>query len=135
MPESAELKAISPEAMAAYRYACPDLIKDTVAESLKETCNVEEFGEQAERIVTSGLVFTTRMLEAAMAMGSKIILKDEIEWAQDRLPHDGVDMMQVVCRIKILRRQIINRIQPALASEITAYVDWLLHLLAQPRER
>jgi len=67
--------AISKDALNAFISASPYIIKETVNRSMERKSEVLQYGEDAEQILTTGLEFTTRMLETAMALGEISILK------------------------------------------------------------
>jgi hypothetical protein len=120
------LPAISQKALADFRKAAPEIIKETVAQAMLCTDDIAQHGEQAESLITSGLVFTTRMLDSAMSVGATALLKDELSWAKDRLPHDGVSMQQVSRRLIIYRNIILEKMSPNDGIEVVRYVDWML---------
>ncbi len=122
-----ELPPISPEALSSFQENSTTLIKETVSRSLKHYHEVEHHGENAPQILTTGLEFTTKMLEAAMSMGEVSLLEDELKWAKDRLPHDGVKMEQVLHRFKIYRDVIQETLPSEYATEITAFMDWMIN--------
>lgn len=125
-----ELPAISKEALASFRAASPEIIRETVALALLSKEDVAQHGAQAEKLITSGLEFTTRMLDSAMTFGSTDLILDELLWAKDRLPHDKVSMQQVANRMKIYRHTILNKLPPGLASEVISYIDWMTARMA-----
>ncbi len=125
MPIQNELPAISQEAITAFRLASPEIIRETVALSLLCKDDIAQHGDQAEKLITSGLEFTTRMLDSAMCFASTALILDELLWAKDRLPHDKVSMQQVANRMKIYRNTILNKLPPGQASEVINYIDWM----------
>jgi hypothetical protein len=120
-----ELTAISKESLAAFRAASPEIIRETVALALLCKNDVAQHGDQAEKLITSGLEFTTRMLDSAMTFGSTALISDELLWAKDRLPHDKVSMQQVSNRMKIYRNAILSKLPHTQANEVIAYIDWM----------
>ena len=126
MSNSDAIPAISPQAIDAFRTASPTLIKETVARSLARTDEVAHHGEDAERLLTAGMEFTVRMLEAAMLTGEIPLLEDELAWAKDRLPHDGVSPEHILSRFKIFREVIISTLPDPYTAEITPFLDWMM---------
>ncbi|HNR45072.1 MAG TPA: hypothetical protein PLI06_09825 [Methanofastidiosum sp.] len=123
---SNELPAISKETLEYFQKSSPDIIKKTVALALKREDEIKHHGKDAPKILTSGMEFTTKMLEAAMSMGEINLLEDEIKWAKDRLPHDGVEMEHIVNRFKIYREVITEILPTENALEVTAYLDLMI---------
>ena len=76
--------------------------------------------------MTIGMEFTTRMLESAMSLREVSILEYQLNWACDRLPHDGVALKHILIRLEIYREQIIEALTEEYASEITLYLDWMI---------
>lgn len=121
-----ELPPISPEALASFQVNKEFLIKKTVQRSLQREHEVAHLGESAQDLLTAGMQFTTQMLEAAMSMGEVALLEDELEWAQDRLPHDGVEMEHVLNRLKILCDVTRETLPPEQANEINEFIKWMI---------
>lgn len=126
MSHKEDLPAISPEALESFRENSQLIIKETVRRSLKREEEVSQHGDKAEKLITSGLEFTTKMLEAAMSMGEIPLLEDELTWAKDRLPHDGVEMEHVLTRFKIYRDLVGEKLPPEYATEVTGFIDWMI---------
>lgn len=121
-----EITPISPEALTSFQKNRDTLIKETVKRSLKRQNEVLQHGGKASELLTTGLEFTTKMLEAAMSMGEVALLEDELKWAQDRLPHDGVQMEHVFNRFKIYREVINETLPSGYANEINTFIDWMI---------
>lgn len=121
-----EFHPISAEAIESFKENAPEIIKNTVNRSLKREEDVKQHGKQARQILTSGMEFTTKMLEAAMLTGEISLLEDVLIWAQDRLPHDQVTMDQVKVRLIIYREELIKRMPEKYSSTITPYIDWMI---------
>lgn len=122
-----ELPPISPGALESFQENRDIIIKETVSRSLKRDHEVEHHGENAPQLLTTGLEFTTKMLEAAISMGEVALLEDELKWAQDRLPHDGVQMEHVLIRFKIYRDVVNETLPSGYANEITTFIDWMIN--------
>lgn len=118
--------AISKDALNAFISASPYIIKETVNRSMERKSEVLQYGEDAEQILTTGLEFTTRMLETAMALGEISILEDELSWARDRLPHDNVELEHILQRFKIYREVLNEQIEPEHCQEINPFLDWMI---------
>lgn len=126
MSHKEDLPAISTEALESFRENSQLIIKETVHRSLKREKEVSQHGDQAEKLITSGLEFTTKMLEAAMSMGEIPLLEDELTWAKDRLPHDGVEMEHILSRFKIYRDVVGEKLPPEYATEVIGFIDWMI---------
>lgn len=84
-----ELPMISKEALTSFQENKQKIIKETVNRSLKRQEEVEHHGQKAREILIAGLGFMTQNLEVAMTLGEVTFLHDQLNWARDRLPHDG----------------------------------------------
>ncbi len=120
------LDPISSEAMEEFQTYKEDIIKETVHQSLGREEEVQHHGEEAEKLITQGIEFTTKMLESAMLVGEPLLLEDELNWAKDRLPHDGVALEHVLSRFQIYRQVVKDKISPEHAPEIVSYLDWMI---------
>lgn len=126
MPSNNNIPAISQESMSAFKEASPKIIKETVILSLEREDEVLQLGNDAKEILTAGLKFTTQMLESAMYMGEIPILEDELLWAKDKLPDDGVEMEHILVRLRIYREIIIKNLSLEYVHEIIPFVDWMI---------
>ncbi len=127
-----DLPAISPQALKAFRAAAPEIIKETMQQSMRCKEDIAQHGDQAESLITAGLGFTTHMLDSVMAFGATALMTDELTWAADRLPHDGVTMQQVTNRLKIYRQIVIDKLSPGDSHEVAEYIDWMIVRLESP---
>ncbi len=126
-PVKKELPPISPGALVSFQDNSDTIIKETVSRSLKRDHEVEHHGENAQELLTTGMEFTTKMLEAAMSLGEIALLEDELLWAQDRLPNDGVQMEHVLNRFKIFGDVIKETMPSEYVNEIMAFIDWMIN--------
>jgi len=118
--------SISVEALSAFRKASSVIIQETVARSLERKDELIQHGENSENLLTAGLEFTTRMLDAAMATGEIPLLEDELTWARERLPHEGVAPQHVLSRLRIYRDVVNEILAPEYAREVTQFLDWMI---------
>jgi hypothetical protein len=117
---------VSPATLAAFHNASRSIIEETVARALKRRVEVVQHGDQAEQLISSGMEFTTRMLEAALMTGEIPILEDELLWAKDRLPHDGVALEHILSRLIIYREVIAEKLPEESAREVNRFIDWMI---------
>jgi len=101
------------------------IIEKAVEASMRRTDEVAHHGEEAVSLISSGMQFTLKMVETAMSFGDLAILDDEIRWALDRLPHDGVLPEHIVSRFEILKRVIRDVLLPEQAAQIVPYFEWM----------
>ncbi len=120
------LEPVGGEALEAFRAARADMMRGVVARSMERTDEVAHHGPRAELVLTGGLEYTFKMLEAAMAVGEVGILEDQLQWAAVRLPHDGVQPGHILSRFRILRDVVEATLPPDHAREIVPYLKWLI---------
>ena len=117
--------SVSQGALAAFRGETSRIIAETASRALSRTDEVAHHGTEAARIITSGIEFTVRMLDATMAAGERAMLEDELQWALDRLPHDGVSPEHMLSRFALLRGVVKERMPPAPAAEVASLIAWM----------
>ncbi len=122
---------VSQEALNAFRRETSRLVAETVSRALARKEEVAHHGAEAPRIITAGIEFTVRMLDAAMAAGEGVLLDDELRWSLDRLPHDGVLPEHLLSRFKLLREVVKECMPKALAAEIAQVIEWMERRLPQ----
>lgn len=126
MQEKKPIGPVSAAALAAFRKEKQAIIQEAAARSLARRDEVAHHGDEAERLITSGLEFTTRMVDAAMKMGEVALLDDQLTWAMDRLPHDGVSPEHVLKRFRIYRQVVEEHLPAAHAAEVVRFLEWMI---------
>lgn len=117
--------SVSTAALEAFRGLSARIISETTARALAKSEDVAQHGADAPRLIASGIQFTVRMLDAAMASGEDALLEDELHWALDRLPNDGVSAEQILSRFAMMREVVNGCIPPGPAAEVVAAVRWM----------
>ena len=121
-----ELTKISKEALTSFQEHKQQIIIETVNRSLQRPEEVEHHGQKARDILTAGLGFMTQNLEVAMTLGEVTFLEDQLNWARDRLPHDGVSMEHLLSRFKIYRDVVKETMSRKHSDEVIKYIDWMI---------
>ncbi len=117
---------VPPRALDAFSSKRHRIVQRVVERSLARTEEVAHHGDDAERLITAGIEFTTKMLLAAMEMNEPSLLEHQLEWAKDRLPHDGVEPKYLLNRLSIYGEVVEQLLEPAHVEQIGAYVEWLI---------
>lgn len=120
------LSAIPPETLSAFQDKAPEIIKESVQRSLKNKNDIVQHGDEAEKLLKIGMEYITKMLESAMSVGEIFLLKDQLSWAFDRLPHDGVEMEHLLSRFNIYRDVVDEKLPKKHSHEINRYLDWMI---------
>ena len=126
MEKRERIARVSAEALTAFREEKEAITQEVAARSLARREEVAHHGEEAESLITSGIEFTTRMLETAMTMGEVALLDDQLTWAMDRLPHDGVSPEHVLERFRIYRQVVEECLPAAHAAEVVRFLEWMI---------
>jgi hypothetical protein len=103
----------------------PRIVAETAIRALARKEEVAHHGAEVSRLITSGIEFTVRVLDAAMAAGESALLEDELRWSLDRLPHDGVLTEHVLSRFALLREVVKERMPPDHTAEVVEVIQWM----------
>ena len=116
---------VSPEALKSFKENSPRIIKKTV-DALMSILKKIESDEMSRELLNRGLEFPTRILESAMLVGEISILDDQLSWACDRLPHDGVTLENILLMLELYQKEIKKTLKNEHNSQIIPYVDWMI---------
>ncbi len=104
------------------------IVSEVVERSMRRQEEVVQHGEKARQAVTTGLDFTTKALGIAMQLHNGEMLKQQLVWGADRLPHDGVALQHILTRFRILEDVIRDTLAPADAEAVNHYADYMIEL-------
>jgi len=119
---------ISPTCLNAFRIKKQQILDEAVKSALKNTDEVSQHGDQAARLIRSGFSFTLDVLESAMTLDEPALLKDQLQWALIRLPHEGVTREHLISRFNMMQG-IMKYFVPT--EEVDAYFRWMVQVLEQ----
>jgi hypothetical protein len=122
---------VSTEAQAAFKKNLPKINDLLVTRLLAEPGQFDHLGEQAEKTLRSGFEFTSSSLEACMVMNDSSLLIDQLRWAKDRLPHDGISMERMVKNLGVYCDVISELLPKPYSTEIVNMIQSLV--LAQQK--
>ena len=120
------LPPVSPETLAAFETQRTAIVQATVVRCLANPQDVAQHGDQAERLLTAGLDFTTQAIGVAMRVQSGELLDQQLQWGNERLPHDGVAPTHLLSRLQILAAVIDELLSPAHAQVVNQYVQRMI---------
>ena len=103
---------ITPEAQAAFKKQHTKLIEALVTRLLAEPGEFDHLGDQAESTLAAGFEFTASNLEVCMQVNDASLLIDQLRWANDRLPHDGIQMDRMTKNLRVYC-DVISELLPA----------------------
>lgn len=127
-----EVHPVSEAALAAFRARQDDINRQVVARALAQQDEVAHHGPEAAQIMTAGIAFMTQMLDAALQFNDTAALGFQLDWANERLPHDGVAAEHLLHRFQMYADVVADLLPAGHAAEINQYLDWMC---AQQRAR
>lgn len=113
---------VSTEAQLAFRKNHAKIIDQVVARLLAEPGQFSHLGDQAESTIKAGFEFTSSSLESCMLINNASLLIDQLRWAKDRLPHDGISMDRMTKNLQVYCDVITELIPVPLADEIVGLI-------------
>lgn len=122
------LPTVPPATIAAFR-AAGEAIVDVAARRVLERQTAQApRGAKAERILREGMKHTTMALEAAMRFQAPDLLTQQMEWAQARLPHDGIAAIALLENLRLYADVVAEILPPTDGEQVGAYVAYLVRL-------
>jgi hypothetical protein len=106
------------------------LVRERLVALATERCMALGAAADEAPLLRTGFEITTRMLEAALAVGSPTVLDGQIAWSYERHPHDGVTPGQLLARLTSYAAVIRELLPPPDGSIVGRYVE---HLIACQR--
>lgn len=103
-----------------------EIIEEAVDQSMQYKSEVAHHGSDARHIIEQGFRFTHKMLISSVSTGQKNILEDQADWAVNRLPHDKVQLPNLIARLRRYRQTIINRLPEDQAKQVIPFLDVLI---------
>jgi hypothetical protein len=117
---------ISYEAQAAFKKNRVIINDMLVTRLLAEPGQFDHLGDQAESTLKSGFEFTSAGLEACMLMNDSSLLVDQVRWAKDRLPFDGISMERMEKNLQVYCEVISDLLPKPYAAEIVSMIQDLI---------
>ncbi len=126
MSQQANIAPVSPITLQAFQAKRAEITRQVVARALAQQDEVAQHGGEAERIMMSGIEFTSQMLEAALQFNDTATLGYQLEWANDRLPHDGVAAAHLLHRFQMYADVVADLLPADQAAEVNQYLAWMI---------
>ncbi|MCB2209629.1 hypothetical protein KQH62_01935 [bacterium] len=117
---------ISKNAIQALEKKGDEILTDVINQSMQEQDEIAHHGEGVREILEKGMIFTHQMLLSALRTGQSDILVDQANWAVNRLPHDNIQLPNLIARLTRYRQAIINQLPGADSEQITPFLDILI---------
>lgn len=83
-------------------------------------------GDHDRALLNAGFGFATRMLEAALAVGTPTPLGGQAAWATERQPHDGVAPEEMLSHFAHLNIVLGQLLPPPESYQAQAYLNYLM---------
>ncbi len=117
---------ISQQAQAEFKKNRLKMNELLVTRLLAEPGAFDHLGDQAESVLKSGFEFTSSTLEACMLVNEASLFIDQLRWAKDRLPHDGISMQRMGKNLEVYCEVISETLPPSYAAEIVHLIQQLM---------
>ena len=119
---------ISNEAQLSFKQNHTKIIDTLVARLLAEPGQFDHLGDQAESILKTGFEFTSSSLEACMQVNDASLLVDQLRWAKDRLPYDGIEMERMTKNLQVYCEVISEILPENYSSSIVAIIQNMISI-------
>jgi hypothetical protein len=89
---------------------CPDVEAEVVRLCMENDSPRATMGEDAEKMLQSGMRFVSKMLRATMRWGAGEMIADEVDWGRTRLPVYGVSAQMVFRNFQRYEQALMKRL-------------------------
>ncbi len=121
-----KLKPVGNEALSEFQRKSDEIIAQLVNEVLSEMKKSSRYAPDSEEKVTNGLRMMNMMIEPVLLTGEISLLSDQLEWANTRLPNDGVMPEHLYNDLIIYKNVIDSLLDRNSAEEILPYIEWMI---------
>lgn len=125
MAAADKLVPVSSQTLVALRDCYGDIARIVVTRLLA-TPQVAAPGDPSERRLMAGVRFTTLALQTAIFLRNTDVLDAQLEWAADRLGHDGVAPEQLLALLLLYAEVVEQVLPPEPALVLNQYVQWMI---------
>jgi hypothetical protein len=127
MPDEPKIPSkVDHDTIASFKRLKNSLIDRAVSNIMLHSRSMDELGDTAEEKIRSGLDFTIEVLISVMSLADVNLLEDQLNWAKDRLPHDGIQPDHIMENMKILSGVINELMTETDADSIVPYLEWMI---------
>jgi hypothetical protein len=110
-------------ALAEFRKEKDDLVAETISRRMESNAEFEHLGGKANDIMVAGFGFLNRMLETVLEFDEFAIMEHQLEWSENRLPHDGVSGLMLLNNLRAYRQVVEERLSPTGGREVMRVLD------------
>lgn len=127
MTTPVELPPISETILSALADRRDAIIRETVQRILTERPEeVAHWDKRATDILGAGMLYTMRACEAAMSLHEPALLRQQLVWSYERLPHDGVSPTLLLRNLWTLQAVIAALLSPDDAQMVLPWIDYMV---------
>lgn len=102
-------------------------INTEVMKQIKSGKNELSFtGSNEKQKIMAGFQMVHSVLASIMQVGDTALLSDQLNWAKERLPHEGFDPKHVLNNFKIYFNVLKDVLPKIYADEILPYIKWII---------
>lgn len=114
---------VSAAAVASFQENRTKINELVVRRLLEEDREFDHLGDRAAQVLATGFEFTSAGIETCLKINDASLLVDQLQWARDRLPHDGISMPRMTENMKVYHQVILEVIPAPQNTEIAAFVQ------------
>lgn len=119
-------------ALEEFRKEKDDLVAEIISRRMESNAEFEHLGGKANDIMVAGFGFLNRMLETVLEFDEFAIMEHQLEWSENRLPHDGVSVPMLLNNIRAYRQVVEEDLSPAGGREVLRVFDRIVARLEDP---
>ena len=116
---------VSESALTEFRKQLGAVIERVVEKTLQVDQGKEDAPDHS-KLLPAGFEFTLKMLDGAASVGDLTLLEDQLKWAIQRLPHDGVAPHQLQERFETLVVILEEMLSAETWTEFKPYLAWMI---------
>ncbi len=119
------VQRVSKSALTEYRKLLGQIIEEVV-DSIVQDRNLEGDGRDQIDLLPAGFEFTLKMLDGAASVGDLALLEDQLQWAVQRLPHQGILPEHLLNRFQLLEIIMEEVLSEGTWTEFHPYIQWMI---------
>jgi hypothetical protein len=123
--ENSPVRQVSKSALTEYRKLLGQMIEEVVEGVFEDSTQVEQGRDQLD-LLPAGFEFTLKMLDGAASVGDLALLEDQLQWAVQHLPHQGILAEQLLTRFQLLETIMEEVLSAGTWAEFRPYLHWMI---------
>jgi len=119
------VRQVSQSALTEYRKLLSQIIEEVVESVYQDSTRARDGRAQID-LLPAGFEFTLKMLDGAASVGDLALLEDQLQWAVQRLPHQGILPEHLYKRFQLLETIMEEVLSEGTWSEFHPYIQWMI---------